>query len=117
MIELILAARHGQVGRKIEMIGMSHDGKDNYFCRCCGMAWKAGKRYQWWPIRIKWSNKWNIGTHGYEVGHLMVEQRVFVRVVHLGFFRVLLGRDDFKSPIVKNHTHAGWLPRKRAIDA
>lgn len=92
------------------MTKIAHDGKGNYFCLCCGNSWKAGHSYQRWPIRIKWSKRWGIGTHGYEVGHLMVEQKVCVRVIRLGFLRVLLGRDDFQSPVVP--CTGGWLPRK-----
>lgn len=74
---------------------ISSDGVGNYACGDYGHKWKASHRYQWWPIRLGWRRKsatrfftW----HGWQTGWDGIEQRVYGQTLHIGAFKIHLGR-------------------------
>ena len=79
--------------------GVMSDDHGLYTCNECGEQWQARSRYLWWPIRLRWSDrrasKW-LGSHGVEVEADGVEQRVFMRVWHLGRLKIIFGREPLR---------------------
>lgn len=74
-----------------------------YMCVHCRHTWHSGGRYQWWPIRVRWSwasfrMAWKyrravFGHHGWQTGHDGLERHVFGQTFHVGPLKMCLGRD------------------------
>lgn len=90
-------------------MNVCHDGKGNNYCWSCGHKWQTRGVYYWWPWRIKLHRRWNWGKHGYQVGHLLPGERVMMRVISLGFVRLLIGPKKFTSPIIREDDK--WIHR------
>jgi hypothetical protein len=81
---------------------VGHDGRGNYSCGCCGHRWRAGKRYLWWPVKLRWKwgrlGRWNwFGWHGWQVGFEGLERRVFGWAFHLGPVLLLFGPEEWRG--------------------
>jgi hypothetical protein len=73
------------------------DDRGVYWCHNCGSQWRGGHRYQWWPVRLRWTPKdagrLSVAMWGWQTGWDGIEMRVFGRSIRIGPITVCFGKD------------------------
>ena len=86
--------KHSQIGK---------DDNGTYTCFHCGNQWSDKPIWLWWPIQVKFIPRrrnlggWRIGKWGIEVGAYHFGQRVLMRVVQIGQFRIIFGDENYRA--------------------
>lgn len=96
------------------MKGIYSDGRGYCHCPECGHSWYSGRRWLWWPIRIKLAPHWAFASWGVMATPDSPGPRRMARIIAVGPLRVIFGdyKREGRNRFVPGY---GWFPREQAV--